>query len=85
MIQSAKRCLRKTIGSARLTYEELLMVVVEVEMTLNLRPLFLQDLEETLTPSHLLCGHRVLSLPDPVVDGEEAVQSTSRHDVTRRV
>ena len=88
MIQSAKRCLKKTIGSARLTYEELLTVVVEVEMTLNSRPLSYvssEDLEEPLTPSHLLCGHRVLSLPDPVVDGEEAIQSTSRHDVTRRV
>ena len=38
MIQSAKRCLRKTIGSARLTYDELLTSVTEAEMILNSRP-----------------------------------------------
>ena len=38
-------------------------------MILNSRPLSYvstEDLEEPLTPSHLLMGRRVLSLPDPV-------------------
>lgn len=67
MIQTTKRCLRKTIGSARLTYDELLTSVTEVEMIINSRPLTYQsseDAEEPLTPSHLLLGYRVLSLPD---------------------
>ena len=39
LVRSVKRCLKKTIGGAILTYEELLAVVVEVEFILNCRPL----------------------------------------------
>ena len=90
MIQTAKRCLRKTIGKARLTYEELLTSVIEVEMTLNSRPLSFvssEDVEEPLTPSHLLCGYRILSLPDPVtsVGGEDFDRPASAGDFTRRM
>ena len=68
LIKSTKRCLRKTIGQARITYDELVTAVAEVEMILNSRPLSYvstEDLKEPLTPSHLLMGRRVLSLPDP--------------------
>ena len=67
LVRSMKRCLKKNIGGARLTYEELLTVVVEVEMILNCRPLSYvssKDPEEPITPSHLLCGRRLMSLPD---------------------
>jgi len=67
LVKSVKRCLKKTISGARLTYEELLTVIIEVEMILNCRPLSYissEDSEEPLTPSHLLCGHRIMSLPD---------------------
>ena len=67
LVRSMKRCLKKTIGGARLTYEELLTVVVEVEMILNCRPLSYvssEDPEEPITLSHLLCGGRLMSLPD---------------------
>ena len=70
IIQSAKRWLRKAIGNARLTYDELMTSVTEVEMILNSRPLSYlssEDIEEPLTPSHLLVGYRVLSLPDPMM------------------
>ena len=53
-----KRYLKKTIGGAILTYEELLTVVVEVESILNCRPLSYvssEDPEKPLAPSHLLC------------------------------
>ena len=55
-----KRCLKKTIG-------ELLTVITETEMILNARPLSYVtsvDVEEPLTPSHLLHGRRFISLPD---------------------
>jgi hypothetical protein len=39
MVQSVKRCLRKTLGNARLTLDELNTVLVKVEGTLNARPL----------------------------------------------
>ena len=67
LVRSVKRCLKKTIGGATLTYEELLTAVVEVEMILNGRPLSYvsgEATEEPLTPSHLLCGRRLMSLPD---------------------
>jgi len=67
LVKSVKRCLKKTIGGAILTYEELLTVVVEVQAILNCRPLSYvssEDPEEPLTQSHLLCGRRLMSLPD---------------------
>ena len=66
LIRSVKQCL-KIIGRAKLTHEELLTIVTEVEMIVNSRPLSYvsqKDLEEPITPSHLLIGKRVLSLPD---------------------
>ena len=67
MVKSVKRCLRKTIGRAKLCYDELLTALTEVEMIVNSRPLSYisaDDTEEPLTPSHLLVGRRTLSLPD---------------------
>ena len=67
MVRSMKRCLKKTIGGAKLTYEELMTVTVEMEMIFNSRPLSYvssEDLDEPLTPSHLLHGRRLLSLSD---------------------
>ena len=66
LVKSLKRCLKKTISGARLTYEELLTVVIEVEMIRKCRPLsyvLSEESEEPLTPSHLVCGHRIMSLP----------------------
>ena len=73
MILTTKRCLKKTIGNARLVYEELLTSVVEVEMTLNFRPLSYVSSEDV---ADLLCGYRVLSLPD-LMSNEVLVTSSS--------
>ena len=62
-----KRCLRKIIGQAKFSYDELNTALVEVEAIVNSRPLTYvssDDLEEPLTPLHLLVGRRLLSLPD---------------------
>jgi hypothetical protein len=65
MVRNTKRCLKKIIGQAKLTCDELLTAVIEVEAIVNSRPLYSSDdLEEPLTPSHLLIGRRALSLPD---------------------
>ena len=51
-----KRCLKKTIGKATLSYDKLLTAVVEVEMFLNSQSLSFvspEDVEEPLTPSQL--------------------------------
>ena len=49
-----------------MSYDELLTALIEIEMVLNSHPLSFissNDLQEPLTPSHLLVGHRLLSLP----------------------
>ena len=74
MIRSTKRCLKKVIGRAKLDYDELITVVTEVEMIINSRPLSYvtaDDLEEPLTPAHLLMGKRTMSLPDSLCCGQD--------------
>ena len=80
LVRSTKRCLRKIIGQAKLSYDELLTALTEVEMVLNSRPLTsvsADDFEEPLTPSHLLIGRRVMSLPDPVLPHDSGDEVTA--------
>ena len=59
-----------------MTQDELATVLVEVKCTLNSRPLtyeYDEVGEEALTPSHLIFGRRINSLPDMVDEPEEAV------------
>ena len=54
------------IGKVTLTYDELATVLTEVEAILNSRPityLSSEDIEEPLSPSHLLTGRCLLTLP----------------------
>lgn len=67
MVRSTKCCLRKMIGRASLTQDEMLTAVIEIEGVINSRPLSYvsaSDIEEPLTPSHLIVGRRLLNLPD---------------------
>ena len=62
LVRSTKRCLKKTLHNARLTYEELLTVLSEIQAVINNRPLtFLYDepADEALTPNHLLFGRKI--------------------------
>lgn len=64
IVRCTKLSVKNTLGRARLTYEELLTVLIEVECVLNSRPLtYLYDdeIEEPLTPFHLMIGRRLLS------------------------
>lgn len=83
-IRTMKRCLKKTIGRANITYDELMTVVTEAEMIMNSRPLSYvstEDIEEPLTPSHLLVGRRLLSLPSV---SEEKLPEVSQEVLSRR-
>ena len=71
MIGTVKRCLRKVLGNAKLNADELLTVLTELEATLNSHPLTYEYGAEMLTPSHLIYGRRLLSLPDEVRNDEE--------------
>ena len=55
------------VGTARFSYDEMHTAVVEIEAIVNSRPLsyvYPDDFQQPLTPSHLLVGRRLLSLPD---------------------
>ena len=90
MVQSVKRCLKKTVGKAKLTYDELLTALTEVEAIVNSRPISYfssEDLEEPLTPSHLLTGHHILGLPDGsvAVDNDDLDFTIDQQDFQTRV
>ena len=79
LVRSVKRCLKKVLGNARLTFSKLLTTVVEIEGTLNSRPLTYEYDEvgcEVLTPSHLIFGRRLKLMPDDVVE-ENCAEDTN--------
>ena len=64
LVQVVKRPLRKILRRSHVTYDELLTIITEIEAVVNCRPLcylYSDDVEETLTPSHLLTGKRLIS------------------------
>ena len=78
MVQLVKRCLRKAIGRSTLNYDQLNTVLVEVEAIVNSRPLTyvyddVEGVSYSISPSHLLYGRRIISLPNSEV-------STSTYD-----
>ena len=63
MVHCRKSCLKKTLGSARLTHAELITVLTKIESVLNSTPLtyaYEDEIKEPLTPSHLMLGRRLL-------------------------
>ena len=66
MAGTVKRCLRKVIMKAKLNEDELRTILLEIENTVNSPPLtyVYEELDsEPLTPSHLIYGRRLQSLP----------------------
>ena len=65
LVKSMKlQCLKRVVGGAKLTLDELQTMVTEAEATLNYRTLSCvstEDLDQPLTPSHLIVGQRLLS------------------------
>ena len=65
-VKLTKRCLRKTLGNALLSYEELETMLIETKGVLNSRHLkfVVSTIEEPpLTPSCLIMGRRLLETP----------------------
>ena len=86
MVRCTKQCLRKILGQARFSQDELLTAITEVEMVITSRPLSYMsadDLEEPLTPSHLIVGRRLMSVTD-VPDAEPEEYNPAPEALTRR-
>ena len=63
LVRSVKLVLRKVIGKARLTYEEMETSLIEIEAAINTRPityLYDDDIVEPLAPSHLMLSRNLL-------------------------
>ena len=80
--------LRMTLGNVKLDYVELHTILVEVEGTLNSRPLtFVSSdvVEEPLTPYHWIYGRGILTFPDFTRNREASLnQAVSSGDLPRR-
>ena len=66
MVGITKQCLRKTLGRSMLTFEELRTIIVEIEGTVNNRPLtYLYDdmegISQPLTPAHMIHGRQIIN------------------------
>ena len=67
LVRSTKCCLRKLVGGAQISFDELVTTLGEIESAINSRPLAYVstgDMEESLTPSHLIVGRGICNLPD---------------------
>ena len=74
LVRNVKSALKKCIGRARLSYDELHTMIIRIERIMNSRPLTDIDAEtryEPLTPSHLLLGKRLPNLPEFVPADDE--------------
>ncbi|XP_070549922.1 uncharacterized protein [Ptychodera flava] len=76
LIGLTKTALKKVLGHARVTLDELTTVVAEVEATLNDRPITYVDECDPLTPSLLLHGRLINTLPHELVDDDELTDPT---------
>ena len=86
-----KICLKKVLGQALVTVEELSCLLIELEAIINDRPLGYDpgDLNqlEILTPNHLLYGRKLRTFPKEVTSREELSSDPTvgmGEDVTKR-
>ena len=74
--------LKKVLGKARLSYEEMETVLIEVEAVINSRPLtylYDDDVTDPLTPSHLLSGRNMF-----IKCGENIASTVIPEDIGKR-
>ena len=90
-VRSTKCCLRKLVGRAQFSFDELVTMLAEIESVINSRPLTcvsMDDMEEPLTPSHLIVERRIRNLPDHLSQLEDIGDeefSLNPNQLTRRM
>ncbi|XP_002741737.1 uncharacterized protein LOC100368009, partial [Saccoglossus kowalevskii] len=92
LIGMTKNCLKKVIGHALVTKDELSTITCEIEAILNDRPLTHTSTNiadaQPLTPAHLLHGRLLTPLPQPIVDIDQISDldfvPVSRTELTKR-
>jgi hypothetical protein len=85
MIQNTKRCLKKALGRSSMDFESLRTLLVEIETTINNRPLTyvyddVESISYPLTPSQLVYGRQLSLTPS---DRQFNIISTNR-SLTKR-
>ena len=84
LVGLTKMSLKKVLGRAHISLPMLQTLIVEIEATLNDRPLTHVSCDitdtEPITPAHLLYGRRISSLPYRRVEEDEVVDPTFGED-----
>lgn len=88
-IKNVKYHLYRSIGMAILTYEEFNTILVQIEATLNSRPLYPMSSDpndlEPLTPFHFLIGRSVQTVPDPLFEENVRINQLSRFQLLQQI
>ncbi len=88
LIRLTKDCIKKVVGRAVLTFEELRTLLVEVEAVVNSRPLtYVYDdvdgVSYSLSPAHLMYGRRITACKNgenwEVISTHESLTKRARH------
>ena len=84
-VEFVKACLRKVLGNAKPTFDELLTVLVEIEGTLTLDVTYDKLDENVLTTSYLIMhGRRLQSSPDENVEEPDENENCSNRYRTKQ-
>ena len=74
LVSPVKRLMKKTPGNSMVCFSELQVLLYEIELVLNSRPLgfvYDNDLQEILTPNHLLFGCKLYTCNSSIQDNVE--------------
>ena len=91
LVSCVKRCIKKAVGVRSISYIEVQTLLSEIEAVLNNRPLchdYDDDLENVLTPNHLVYGRRLESSIENdkgVIELEDSIQLTKREKHLNRL
>lgn len=87
-VKSLKHHLKRTIGNAKLTFEELSTLLSQIESCLNSRPLAPMTTDPNdltaITPGHFLIGDALLSAPDQIIESGN-ISVASRWQLVQRM